>query len=346
MMSKLSLFDKLKILIDVTSSSGLFIMALLLVVSMGYIFATTNKKNAKSSKIAYLIIYAVIMIITGVMYQSSLGKMFDYMMDNFFVVVLFPYFAIYFAAIIATNIILWVSMFNFKVTKLIKRINVVIYSIIHYLLILIINIITTKKLDVFAQKSVYENKQALGLIELSSTIFILWIIFLIGYKLIRKYQTRNEPKNVKVIRKRIIPSNINVVKHPVEVSTVVEEKEKLLPDNINLLNNPDTIKLEKKEVLTTDEPITIPSNINVIKHPETIKTETKEVVKTVYEKAPTMDEMFSVDDYKLVLKLLKEYKEKEKKETEEKLRKIKEDEIRYSQMEDLYKRSNQNTFGV
>ena len=344
-MSKLSLFDKFKILIDVTSSSGLFFMALLLVVSMGYIFATTNKKNAKSSKIAYTIIYVAIMFVIGFMYKDSLGTMFDYMMNNFFVAVYFPNLAIYFAAIITTNIILWVSMFNFKVTKLIKRINVIVYSIIHYLLILIINIITTKKLDVFTQKSVYENKQALGLIELSSTIFVLWIIFLIIYRLIRKYQTRKDPKEkVKVIRKRIIPSNINVVKHPLEVSNISDKKH-VLPGNINILNYPNTIKLENEDILTQDKPVLLPSNINLVDYPETIKTEPKEVIKTVYEKAPTMDEMFSVNDYKLVLKLLKEYKEKEKKETEEKLKKIKEDEIRYTQMEELYKRSKGNILG-
>lgn len=333
-MSKLSLFDKLKILIDVTSSSGLFIMVLLLVVSMGYIFVTTNKKNAKSSKIVYLIIYALILITTGVIYSSSLGKMFDYMMNNFFVAVCFPNLAIYFAAIITTNIILWVSMFNFKVTKLIKKINVVVYSIMTYLLILIINVITTKKLDVFSQKSVYENKQALGLIGLSSTIFVLWIVFLVIYKLIRMYQTRNEPKNVKIIKKRIIPKNINVVKHPTEVNSIMDNK--LLPENINVLNNPDTIKLETKEILTPEKPVLVPENITIVKHPEAIK----ETTKTVYKETPTMDEMFSVDDYKLVLKLLKEYKEKEKKETEEKLKKIKEDEIRYSQLEDIYRRAS------
>lgn len=335
-MSKLSLFDKLKILIDVTSSSGLFIMALLLVVSMGYIFATTNKKNAKSSKIVYSILYAIVMLIIGIMYGGSLGKMFDYMMNNFFIAVCFPNIAIYFAAIIASNIILWVSMFNFKVTKLIKRVNVVVYSIMHYLLILIINVITTKKLDVFSQKSIYGNKQALGLIELSSTIFVLWILFLVIYKLIRIYQTRKEPEKVKVVKKNIIPNNINVVQHPTEVTNITEKT--TLPENINILNNPETIKLETKEVLTPEREPLLPENITILKHPETIKEVSKEV-KTV-EKTPTIDEMFSVDDYKLVLKLLRDYKEKEKKEAEEKLKKIKEDEIRYSQIEDLYRRSH------
>ena len=334
-MSKLSLFDKLKILIDVTSSSGLFLMALLLVVSMGYIFATTNKKNAKSSKIVYTIIYVLIILTTGIIYKDSLAKMFDYKMNNFFIVVYFPNLAIYFAAIIATNIILWVSMFNFKVNKLIKRINVIIYSILHYLLILIINVITTKKLDVFTQKSIYENKQALGLIELSSVIFVVWIIFLIVYKLIRKYQTRNDQGNVKVIRKRILPENINVIKHP-EEANYEETKEKLLPDNIKVTNYPDTVNVETKEVLTEKEPI-LPENINVVKHPDSV-VEKEEISKK--EKEKEIEELFTLDDYKLVLQLLKEHKAKEKQEAEERIKQIEEDEKKYKQIEEIYRRSN------
>ena len=46
-MSKLTFLDKLKVLIDVISSSALLsITVLLLIASLFYIFITTNKKNA------------------------------------------------------------------------------------------------------------------------------------------------------------------------------------------------------------------------------------------------------------------------------------------------------------
>jgi len=367
MMSKLSFFDKLKILFDVASSSYVFIIALLLVISLAFIFITTNRKNAKSSKISYIIMYlAVIIGVCGV-YYDSLSKMFDYMMNNFFIAIYFPNLAIYFAAIIASNIILWISMFNFKIHKSIKKINVVMYSIIHYILILIINVITKNKLDVFTQKSVYENKQALGLIELSSTIFIAWIIFLIIYKLIRTYQKRKYPQ-VKVVEKKekvLLPKNAVVVKHPKEVVTetkVVEVVKQNIPENIKLVNNPDTIKVEKVEVLEMEKKNILPPNINIINHPETIKLDAKEIkeehilpeninvvkhpveakTKQIIESVtnPTMDNLFTLEDYKLVLQLLKDYKEKEKQEAEEKLRKIEEDQRKYSQIEEFYRNAN------
>lgn len=227
-MSKMSFFDKIKVLVDVTSSSGLFIVAILLLISLAYLFITTNKKNAKSSKRTYLVIYLVIIAITMIFYSSSISKMFDYMMNNFFIAVYFPNLAIYFAAIIATNIILWVSIFNFKITKFIKIINSIIFCIIHYLLILIINVIATNKLDIFTQSSVYENKEALALIELSSTIFIVWILFLIIYKFIRNYQLKKEVKdtvvNEKVTTKRRLPENIKEVPIPYHVTTSTKNK--------------------------------------------------------------------------------------------------------------------------
>ena len=184
-MSKLSLLDKLKVLSDVTSSSGLFAVAILFFVILTIILITTNTKTKKISKISCIIIYGIITLITLLFYNKQLFDFFDYMMNNFFIAIYFPNLAIYFAAIITSNIILWTSIFNRKITKWIRTINTIVFSIIHYLLILIINVITKNKLDIFSQTSVYQNQDAQALIELSSTIFIIWILFLIIYKIIQ-----------------------------------------------------------------------------------------------------------------------------------------------------------------
>ena len=355
-MSKLSFFDKLKILVDVSSSSYLFIIALLLVVSLGFIFVTTNKKNAKSSRITYITMYSAIILVTCVIYKDSLMKMFDYMMNNLFIAIYFPNLAIYFAAIIISNIILWISIFNFKINKTIKKINVAVFSIIHYILILIISVINTNKLDVFTQKSVYENKEALGLIELSSVIFVVWILFLVIYKLFRNYQLNKikqvqkeevevllpsrEKEKVEVLRiekEPLIPSNINIIRHPETIKLEEKEiiKEPLLPENINIIRHPETIKLEEKEIIKES---LLPENINIVKHPTSVKT--KEIIESVTNENNTIDNLFTLEDYKLVLKLLKDYKEKEKEETQEKLRKIENDQRKYSQIEEFYKNAN------
>ena len=247
MMSKLTLLDKLKILGDVTSSSGLFVVAIVILVSLAILLIATNTKTKKISKFICIAIYGSITIVSIMFYREELFEMFDYMMDNLFIAVYFPNLAIYFAAIITTNIILWISIFNRKITKWIRVINTTVFCIIHYLLILIINIINKGKLDIFDQTSIYQNKNALGLIELSSTIFVTWILFLIIYKIIRIYQQnqeiesdeiKNNPEPIIIREKASEPI--------IKTETVYKRK---LPDNIVKIDIPSIVygSVKRKE---------------------------------------------------------------------------------------------------
>ena len=249
MMSKLSLLDKLKVLSDVTSSSGLFIVAIVILIALAALLITTNTKTKKISRFVCIAIYGAIIIVSILFYREELFELFDYMMNNFFIAIYFPNLAIYFAAIVTTNIILWISIFNRKITKWIRTINTIIFCFIHYLLILIINIITTNKLDIFDQTSIYENQEALALIELSSTIFVVWILFLIIYKIIRIYQDNQEinPKEElenspweKEIRKELPKDPI------IKAETIIKRK---LPDSIKKTEVPSIIQgnIRKKQ---------------------------------------------------------------------------------------------------
>lgn len=228
-MTQTTLLEKFKIIFEVSKSSKIFIGVIAFIILLTIISIRTNKKNAKNSKRIYAIMYAVILIALLVIYHNSLGKMFDYMMNNFFIVLYFPNVAVYLAAIIITNIILLISIFSFKTSKLVKNINIIVYGIIHYLLALVLNIITTNNLDIFSQISVYSNKQAQAIIELSSGIFIIWIIFLVVYKIIRKYQTKDMvPVRKKVVVKKVraLPENINEVPIPLFVKAQPRKEEK------------------------------------------------------------------------------------------------------------------------
>ena len=107
MMSKLSLLDKLKVLSDVTSSSGLFIVAIVILIALAALLITTNTKTKKISRFVCIAIYGAIIIVSILSYREELFELFDYMMNNFFIAIYFPNLAIYFAAIVTTNIILW-----------------------------------------------------------------------------------------------------------------------------------------------------------------------------------------------------------------------------------------------
>ena len=315
-MIQMSFSEKLKVLVDVSSSSGICIASIFLLIFMAALFLTTNRKNAKSSKKLYASIYILLLIVVFIVYHDSLSTMFDYMMNNFFIVFYFPNLAIYLAAIIATNIILLVTIFNFREDKILKYLNTTIYCMIHYLLVLILNVVAKNKLDVFDQTSIYKNTDASAIISLTSTIFIVWIIFIIIYKLIRKRQKKNQKVRIPVRRvikyKKKLPENYEAIDAPSElVGSVGNIKEKGVYVEGNLF---DFYKNEAKE-----------------KEQELIKE---------------YDSMLTLADYKKVLEILKsnssikldkEEFEEEEDLTEEIESSISQDELTSSQKEETEK---------
>ncbi len=285
-MSKLSFIEKLGILLETAKSSSLYIVILLAILALGLILLASNKKNAKASKFFYVTIYLIFIMILLYVYKDNLSNMFDYMMNNLFIIIYFPNLAIYVAAILITNIIIWITVFNKKVPKIIKKINISIYCLITYILVLILNVINENKLDVFSQSSVYSNSTAQALIELSSTIFIVWILFLAVYKIIKPYIYK-EPVKTKVIVKKVVkkPNNYKPVEAPYQVKAV---------------NN--SIKVEAKK--------------------------TKDTAR--------YDDLLTIDDYKLLLNILKEQKEKERQEKERQER-IDKEQAKYRELQELYK---------
>lgn len=289
-MAKLSLADKIKVLFDVTKSSSLFIIVIVSLLFLAYIFTTINKKNLKSSKLTCIIIYSIILFSLLFAYRNSLSKMFDYLINNLFIVIYFPNLAIYLSAVLIANIIIWISIFKTRVTKLIKNINIIFYCIMTYILILILNIINTNNLDVFTQSSVYSNKEALALIELSSTIFVIWVLFLILYLVIRKFQKS----------KQVVP---------------VESKKTTIPQ--------------------------MPKNYKLVEAPYYVKSANDEikVVKNDVPRTNPYEELLTLDDYKLLLNILKEHKQKEQEE-QERLKKQEEEQSKYRQLQELYSSLN------
>lgn len=284
-MSKLSFMDKLKILLEVSKSSYLYILGIIVLVVIGILFFKSNKQNEKKYKRIYIGIILTIIIYIIIRYQSSLGNMYEYMMDNLFIAIYFPNIAIYLAAIIGMNIILWISLFNYRTSESIKRLNIIIYLIMNYLLILILGIIQKEHLDVFTQNSVYTNEKATALIELSSAIFVGWIIFLILYKVILIYIRKDYKEKVKKV--------------------IIKKKVKKLPENYEPTIMPDFIYGKVGNIFNKKEVNLVPEFNSYNRTPQSNIMNRDEQLRKEFES------MLTIDDYRLLLKLLKEQREKE-----------------------------------
>ena len=130
-MSKMTFMDKLSVLLNVSLSSKLFIALFILLIIIGFVLIKNNNNDVQKNKKIYLMITIFISALVIFTFNTSLAKMFDYMMNNLFIIVYFPNIAIYLAAIIATNVILFVSIFSNKTSKVIKNINIIVYTIIN-----------------------------------------------------------------------------------------------------------------------------------------------------------------------------------------------------------------------
>ena len=273
-MSKISLLKKLQLLLDVSTSSYWLLLGMGIFLGIGVFLFTSTHKNKKQNKMIYLVFSFVLCAFLVILYHKSLNKVFEYLMDNLFVMLLFPNYVFYFLEILGTNIILWVSLFNNKTNEAIKKLNIIVYLFMNYLLMLVLSVIDTNKLDIFTVSSLYSNEKATALMELSSALFIIWIIFLILYKIILTYVKKDYKEPIKKL---------------------VIKKETKYPMNYKPTKTPNYIYG------------------NAIKQKEQLE-QPKEIIK---EKEIVIEDIFTLEEYKMLHKVLAEQKEKQKQESKQ-----------------------------
>lgn len=305
-MSKMTFMDKLSVLLNVSLSSKLFIALFILLIIIGIVLIKNNNNDVQKNKKIYLMITIFISALVIFTFNNSLAKMFDYMMNNLFIIVYFPNIAIYLAAIIATNVILFVSIFSNKTSKVIKNINIIVYTIINYLLVLLLFTVNKNGLDLFSQSSIYQNESATALIELTSILFIVWVVFLVLYKLILSYLSKDDEisEDTARIRKKIL----------------MEEQRKIFDEKREL-------EREKEELRKAQEEMTTPV---------AVREETPKQMSREEYMMKQFDQMLTLNDYKILLNVLKEHRDKEKAE-QERQQMIKNENVKYEELLSLYR---------
>lgn len=193
-MTRVSLLEKIKSLVEIISSSYFFIFILIIFIILSIYLFNTIKKDEIRTKKAYVYAYAVILFSIMIFYNSQIFDLLDYLMNNIFVILCFPNLAVYITMIIFLNIIMIKSVFSKKITNINKIINISVYSSIHFILILILNLISKNQINVYDQTSLYSNQDLLNLVSLSIIIFIMWILFnIISYFINKTNYNIKEP---------------------------------------------------------------------------------------------------------------------------------------------------------
>lgn len=274
-MLQLTLLEKLTILFDLVLASPFFIFLLIFTILVFVILL--DSKNYKKRQVQTYItgIYMLVFIAVIIKHHSSFLSVIDYLVNNIFIIFYFPNIAIYSAMIIFINIIMLKSIFS-KKDKVIRTLNMASYSIIMYLMLLIIYTISTEQVNVYSELTLYSNKTLLVLIEISNILFVIWMVLLLINKLLDFLETKG------IRTKSRIPN--------------------IYPDKEIITIEKEVVKEIEKEVIKEVEK-------EVIKEVEVVKEVVKEVIKEVpVEKIvykEKTEDIFTKEDYLVMLNILR-----------------------------------------
>lgn len=235
-MVQLSIFDKIGILLQVFFSSKLPILFIIL---FG-VFYYLKKIRKEFTKKQILIGYSIFTFLVFLLYYKELFAGFDYIMTNILTGYYFPDFALYLVILITSHIIFF-SIFYFKQwTKQIKILFTVQFIVIETIFLLFLYTVSKYHLDLGAPLKLYQNKEVLSLLELTTfvlciSILIFIVLFIIDKDKILKQHTKKIEKEIEV--------PVTVVSK-IDKEMIVETKENPIIRK-NLENLKETLKNEE-----------------------------------------------------------------------------------------------------
>lgn len=172
-MVDINFVDKLKIIWDFLSGNSLIvlIMMLVLVIIMDLLYGSNNKNTKK----LYFIIVMLIVLFGIIIYNKSFLNIMDTYIANIFRITYFPSIIEYVTMILITLIIQFISIL--KNSGLIKHINIWVGIIIELLFVINLMAMNNINVNLNTLTSIYENNLLLSIFQISSFVFMIWIIF-------------------------------------------------------------------------------------------------------------------------------------------------------------------------
>lgn len=178
-----TLLDKLNLIYKFLSDKSIIMLIILLIIVILLDFTYGN--NNKQTKIMYIIILSLILIYGLFEYYKPLLNILDTYITYLFKLTYFPSIIDYMSMIFIT---IFIEIYSIKkLSKVQKNINIWVSFIIEVLFV--INVIALKNIniDLNSITSIYENDLLLSIFQVSSIIFMIWIIFNLLTYLIKSF---------------------------------------------------------------------------------------------------------------------------------------------------------------
>ena len=178
-----TLLDKLNLIYKFVkyNSFTFLIVLLILIILLDFIYGN----NTKQTKILYICIMILILVYGLFEYYKPLLNILDIYITYIFKLTYFPSIIDYFSMIIITII---VEIYSIKkLNSVQKNINIWISIIIELLFIINIIALNNINIDLNNITSIYENDLLLSIFQISSILFMIWIIYNLLTYLIKSF---------------------------------------------------------------------------------------------------------------------------------------------------------------
>ena len=342
-----NILEKLSCVFEMLFSNWVYVsfvglLAIFLVLS---VFKIVSRKKAF---LTTFIGYIALLGYTIFMNSKQLGKVGNNLVDNFFTNIYFPSTYTYLFTLIVFDVIVFVTLMKDKVSKAYKWIHGIFFFIMHFVLILILELLANNKIDIFSKTSLFSNKNLVMLLELSMNVFIVWLVSIVFTYLTNLITEKLE--GIKVKDNDEVPSDVlepvylssevvdqdvvsnPVVSEPVPAVSVIEDTNKFIPkvqmnsnvsiettiDGVNTVNSVTTDTVNNTNVVQTTDNFNL-SELIPQKQPYVVPTPMSSDV--IFEKILNNDlpvikeekhdetDQYTLNDYRLFNKILKEIKE-------------------------------------
>ncbi len=194
-MADLSVLERLKVLVNIIFSSPFFITLFSFMILTIIVFSVYSATKGKVSKIILTVSYGFILGFLIVRYGKLILQIFDTFVDQVFMAIYFPNLITYICMVVITSILMIMTIINKKFKKFIRICNILSFTIIQFLFILTIDLISKSNIGLFEKTSLYSNQTLMILVQASMAIFACWVGLLIVNLVINLVSVR-VPNNV------------------------------------------------------------------------------------------------------------------------------------------------------
>lgn len=201
-MKDFSLIEKLQILMKILFSSPLFLYCFIFLIILLGVLIVSKKSKIKISKWIFVGIWVTLFTILIIKYNNVVIELVDEVLDYVFKILYFPDLPIYVMTLIISNILFIMSIISKNMKKSHRILNIITTIILDFLLVLIIDIVSSNNIEIYNNINIYTNSNLLVLLEISIAIFISWLLLnllLTAHHKLKKFDKVEYPKMQEII---------------------------------------------------------------------------------------------------------------------------------------------------